>query len=277
MLTSLNVLCEKLPITLASGYSIGEVTADNVNIRSGAGSQYPIATVKYIDTYAQQMYLPTGTIKIEPAHKGDLMWVKDEGDWYRINPNLIGTAKETPQYIAKKFVNPIMSEPFNLGEITEPQVYISIVKEFDEDGEECLSLSELIFYPKGIAVEYRTGLYADIVKIGNYKDGDPAIRWLRLYDAGYSDAVPSGTHPNISLHETGSSIMLSFNPDNNIKASVKGIETSYPDLSQISLEKWITVFKESQDNKNADVTILHYSDFPFFIKDTLEQDYVRVK
>lgn len=278
MLTSaLSAHSEKMAITLPYGYSVGEVTSDNVNIRSGAGTQYPVATIKYMDAYARQTYLPTGTIKVEPAYKGQLLWVKEEGGWYRIDPNLIGTEKETPQYISKQFVRLIESEPFDFGEITEPLQFVSVTMGQDEDGEEYPCISQIVFYPKGVVVEYANDVYSDGIRIGRYKDGDPCVTWLRMYDSGYDDEAPKGYQPTLSLRGGGTHIVIKANPDDNRQIVVNGIETSFIDLSRIPVDKWVKIFTETKNSEEGSVTRLHYSDFPFFIRDNLDNNYVRVK
>ena len=240
---------EKKTITLPYGYSVGEVIGDNVNIRSGAGSQYPVATVKYIDAYARQAYLPTGTIKVDPAYKGKLLWVKEEGDWYRIDPKLIGTEKETPQYISKKFVKLIESEPFEFGEITEPLQFVYVWMDQDEDGEKFPCISQIVFYPKGVVVEYFSGIYSDGIRIGTLQDGDVYVTWQRAYDSGYDDDAPKGSRPSISLREHGTNICVKANPDDNKKITVNGINTSFIDISQIPVDEWIKILKRVRNQK----------------------------
>lgn len=276
---ALSARSEKKTITLPYGYSVGEVIGDNVNIRSGAGTQYPIATVKYMDAYARQTYLPTGTIKVSPAYKGQLLWVKEEGDWYRIDPGLIGTEKETPQYISKQFVRLIESEPFDFGEITEPLQFVSVwmTQDEEEDGEEYPCIYQIVFYPKGVVVEYYNDVYSDGIRIGTLKDNAPYVTWERVYSSGYDNEAPKGSRPSISLIEHGTNICVKANPDDNKKITVNGISTSFIDISQIPVDEWIKIFKESQNSEEASATRLHFSDFPFFIKDNLDKDYVRVK
>lgn len=282
ILSSVVCLGEKKLITLPRGYSVGEVTADKVNIRSGAGNEYPIATVKYFDAYVRQYNFPSGTVQVEPAYKGDLKWVKEEGDWYLIDPGLIGTENETPQYISKKFVRLIESDPFDFGEIQSPMMFISAYQEVDEMEEEHSSstevLSELIFYPKGLVVEYFSGLFGHGFRIGTCKNGEPAVKWKRVYEAGVVDEpASSGSRPKILLDETGTHVTLSYDPNSNRTATVKGYEVSFPDLSVVPAEEWVNLWKESSEKDESEVTELHYSDFPFFTRDALDADYILVK
>lgn len=274
---ALSARSEKKTITLPYGYSVGEVTGDKINIRSGAGRQYPVATFKYMDAYARQTYNPTGTITVSPAYKGQLLWVKEEGDWYRIDPNLLWAEKQTPQYISKQFVKLIESEPFEFGEISEPLQFVSVTKEQDEEGEEYPCISQIVFYPKGVVVEYSNGIFGDGIRIGSLKDNDPYVEWRRVYDSAYDNEVAKGSRPSISLIGYGTNICVKANPDDNKEITVNGINTSYIDISQIPVDEWIKIYKESQDSENASVTKLRYSDFPFFIKDNLDKDYLQVK
>lgn len=275
---------QKKTVTLPYGYSVGEVITDNVNIRSGAGTHYPIATYKYMDVYARQAGLPAGEQRVDPAYKGQLMWVKEEGDWYNIDPHLIGTERESPQYIAKRFVKLLESSPFEVSKITSPQLYVGTYEDVDDSGGSQSFMYEIALFPTNksselVAVGYFEGMWGDSFKIGTVSDGDAAIKWMRIYDAEHSDDVPAGTKPSFTLTnqgvQIGTGICVKYPDAGKKEIVIKGITVKLIDLTAVPVDTWIKIFKDSQKLEKNSKSKLHYSDFPFLLKDVMERDCVK--
>lgn len=269
----------KINIEFIDGFIMGEVTKEGVNIRSGAGTQFPIAT------YPDKDYWTGKTVKtqVPQAYKGQNFWVKEANvDWYEIYP--VDTYPgATKQFISKQFVKIIETEPFDIASITEPQVWADAeaISYGDEGDFDEMQATIVTILPGGLAITQYYSPEEDALSIGNIDKEGTAIFNRRTAMMGYPDATPAPDSPlNITPQSIGDLIQLTVSCGENKfkKGKVNGREFSYMDLTEIPIEKWVEIYKALQTIDTEDYTRNHYKNFGAYLtRDDLEKNYTRLK
>ncbi len=229
-------------------YKLAEVTADGVNIRSGAGVQYPLAYTYMTDASNRQVKMDAPEL-----YKGCRLWVKDAGDWWEIRHN--GTVDgDSRRFIMKKQCKLIETDCFDTDSITEPQVWALAQKmKFDEDSGEMLQTVIVTIYPGGLAVTQLRNPEGDNILIGAIKKDKTAVFYSVSVSVGTTGDEPApttllkiwvepGYMPPMLMWEIGSGSMEHFDWN--------GEQVEYVDLSGIAPEKWRQLVAELRSSEH---------------------------
>lgn len=268
-----SAITSKAPLFIKydDGYLVGEVTDQNASLSSGPGNDFPAPSYTVENLGKQEIPAP---------YKGQLIKVKDEGDWYLRYPSVPASQSPEPEYISKTSVTPIKSSPFILKEIAEPCIYVSSHEIFDESNNKRQYIDEVVTYPGGVCVEYSEGASGSIVKFGNIEDGKPAVRWKYRIQTTDGGEMANGSKSGISIDNSNSMhrLRLSIAPQDKKTYKVNKEELNYLDLSGISADEWIDVLKDyllTADKKydNHEVT---EQECDILTKNMLEKKYTKV-
>ncbi len=254
-----------------NGYLVAEVTAQDVVLSSGPGNDFPAPTYTIENVGQKEIPIP---------YKGQLIKVKDEGEWYLRYPSVPTSQSPQPEYISKKNAKAIRSTPFILDEITEPCTYISYHEIYDEANNKGQYIDEIVAYPGGVCIEYCEGKMGSMIKFGNIEDGKPAIKWKYRIQTRDGGEVPEGSKSNVSIDNNKSMhrLRLTIAPqDKKIYDSGKG-EINYIGLSSISADEWTDVLKDYLLTADLKYDKHEVSDHECDVltKDMLEKNYTKV-
>ena len=219
------------------GYIVGEVTAQDPVLVSGPGEDYPAPTYE----------IPgLGRKEIPSPFAGQLIRVKDEGDWYLKHPGVPASQTPQPEYISKKSVRPVRSTPFSLNEINEPCIYVSTQDIFDEANNKAQYIDEVIIYPEGVCIEYCEGKTGSLIKFGNIADGKPAVEWKYRIQTSESAQAKEGSGTTVAIDNSNSMhrLRLDVAPQDRKTVTESKKEMAYIDLSAIGANQWIDILKD---------------------------------
>lgn len=232
----------KEPVTY-NGYTLAEVTGNNINIRSGAGTDYPIAY--YYSNYGDED-IPKTRQEVSPAAKGSLYWVKDAGDWWEIY--FPGDAQDSKQFISKKYCKALETDLFDIDSITEPQVYVYSKKEEGyEPGEWITSTTVMTIYPSGDVVTQYMDDYGNNIAFGEINKERTAIQNLIQTMGGFNSMDVAPNAP-LTIEINTESMPPMFNGSigekNMSSFKWKGKKIEYADISGVSLDEWLSVIQK---------------------------------
>ena len=226
------------------GYTLAEVTGNNINIRSGAGTDYPIAY--YYSNYGDED-IPKTRQEVSPAAKGSRYWVKDAGDWWEIYTP--GDAQDSKQFISKKYCKALETDLFDIDSITEPQVYVYSKKEEGyEPGEWITSTTVMTIYPSGDVVTQYMDDYGNNIAFGEINKERTAIQNLIQTMGGFNSMDVAPNAPlTIEINTESMPPMLggSIGEKNMSSFKWKGQKIEYADISGVSLDEWLSVIPVS--------------------------------
>jgi len=234
-------------ITMGEDFKLAEVTGNEINIRSGAGTQFPIAHTYYTDYDGKKIKQDAG-----PAYKGQRLWVKDAGDWWEIDHPGTVTDGDSKQFISKKFCKLLETDTFDIASITSPQVWAYAEEQQDEEGYEYVSYNIITIYPGGLVVTQFYDNYGNNITLGKVnKEGTAVFNQINtpVSDPGNEPA------PNAPLTITADSdnsyphLNWKIGENNKSSFTYKGEKLTYNDISDIPVEKWeqlITELKKSE-------------------------------
>lgn len=232
----------KEPVTY-NGYTLAEVTGNNINIRSGAGTDYPIAY--YYSNYGDED-IPKTRQEVSPAAKGSRYWVKDAGDWWEIY--FPGDAQDSKQFISKKYCKALETDLFDIDSITEPQVYVYSKKEEGyEPGEWITSTTVMTIYPSGDVVTQYMDDYGNNIAFGEINKERTAIQNLIQTMGGFNSMDVAPNAP-LTIEINTESMPPMFNGSigekNMSSFKWKGKKIEYADISGVSLDEWLSVIQK---------------------------------
>lgn len=228
------------------GYTLAEVTGNNINIRSGAGTEYPKAHyyVSYGDDYTQKQEVP-------PAAKGERYWVKDAGDWWEIySPE---EPQDSKRFISKQYCKALETDLFDIDSITEPQVYVYSTKERGyEPGEWLTNTTIMTIYPSGDVVTQYMDSYGNNIALGEINKERTAIQNLIQIMGGFNSMDVAPNAPLKIEVETESLPMFngSIGEKNMSSFKWKGEKKEYADISGVSLDEWLSVIQKLVTSPN---------------------------
>lgn len=223
------------------GYTLAEVTGNNINIRSGAGTEYPKAHyyVTYGDDYTQKQ-------EVSPATKGERYWVKDAGDWWEIYSP--GGPQDSKRFISKQYCKALETDLFDIDSITEPQVYVHSKKqEGYEPGEWITSTTVMTIYPSGDVVTQYMDDFGNNIAFGEINKERTAIQNLVQTMGGFNtmDVAPNAP---LTIEINTESMPPMFNGSigekNMSSFKWKGKKIEYADISGVSLDEWLSVIQK---------------------------------
>lgn len=231
------------------GYTLAEVTGNNINIRSGAGTDYPIAY--YYSNYGDED-IPKTRQEVSPAAKGSRYWVKDAGDWWEIYTP--GDAQDSKQFISKKYCKALETDLFDIDSITEPQVYVYSKKEEGyEPGEWITSTTVMTIYPSGDVVTQYMDDYGNNIAFGEINKERTAIQNLIQTMGGFNSMDVAPNAPlTIEINTESMPPMLggSIGEKNMSSFKWKGQKIEYADISGVSLDEWLSVIQKLVTSPN---------------------------
>lgn len=232
----------KEPVTY-NGYTLAEVTGNNINIRSGAGTDYPIAY--YYSNYGDED-IPKTRQEVSPAAKGSRYWVKDAGDWWEIY--FPGDAQDSKQFISKKYCKALETDLFDIDSITEPQVYVYSTKaEGYEPGEWITSTTIMTIYPSGDVVTQYMDDFGNNIAFGEINKERTAIQNLIQTMGGFNSMDVAPNAP-LTIEINTESMPPMFNGSigekNMSSFKWKGKKIEYADISGVSLDEWLSVIQK---------------------------------
>lgn len=232
----------KEPVTY-NGYTLAEVTGNNINIRSGAGTDYPIAY--YYSNYGDED-IPKTRQEVSPAAKGSRYWVKDAGDWWEIY--FPGDAQDSKQFISKKYCKALETDLFDIDSITEPQVYVHSTKERGyEPGEWITSTTIMTIYPSGDVVTQYMDDFGNNIAFGEINKERTAIQNLIQTMGGFNSMDVAPNAP-LTIEINTESMPPMFNGSigekNMSSFKWKGKKIEYADISGVSLDEWLSVIQK---------------------------------
>lgn len=250
-------------------YFVGEVIADNVNLRSGPGKNYPKSTYTSL----------SGKEEVSPLYSGTKIKIKESDDWYRVYSSLSVEENSDPQYVLKKFVKPVESKAFYLDEISSPTTYVKITQDTDDSGKIGNFAEVLTLYPGGLFVSYSESFYENGIGYGTLADGDAALKFS--YTAPSSYEKTTGTKKGISSYGDEEGLSLGFEiPSTDVNSITTNKNISYPNISIFSEEDWRLAIKNFESNEYFNKSNLNYritDSFPLFItRDELEKTFTKV-
>ncbi len=259
-------------------YYLAEVNTDDVNIRTGPGTNYPKAYSIFTEFNGRK-----SKSEVMPAYKGQRFFVKPSGDWCEIH-TLDTFDTNSKRYISKKFIDIIETEPFDCESIKSPQVwgYAEKIMYGDEGvgGEELLVVTIVTIYPEGLVITQNYTPEGDAIKIGTLaKDGN-AVRNVMSSTVGTTgNEVPKDTplklwaqsdsNPPCLMWEFGENTMSPF--------VFNGENVGYTDVSNISPERWGELVKELRKSDNyRSIRLFRTNPDIYFTKNDLSK-FVRIK
>lgn len=264
-------------------YKSAEVTGNNINIRSGAGTEYPIAYQYVGFSYDVNTGTESATKEnVPPAEKGTRYWVSDAGDWWEIYTETAASHKDSKQFISKKYCQLVETDPFDMESITTPQVYVYSQKWPGYEGEIIDSNIVMTIYPGGNAVSQYWSDYGSEIAFGSINDDNTAF--ANLLQTIFNTDIKEG-NPNAYLDldvafddEEYTACLVGSIGKNNMKSfKWKGRNIKYIDLSDVTLDKWNSILGKLKASDKFD-QLLH-SPFVgeyYVTRDDLDK-FVRIK
>ncbi|MDE6740969.1 MAG: WG repeat-containing protein [Muribaculaceae bacterium] len=252
-------------------YFAGEVIAQEPILVAGPGADYPAPTY-YVDNM--------GTKEIPAPYKGQIIKVKDEGEWYLKYPSVPASQNPQPEYIAKNSVHPVKSKPFAIKRMTQPCIYATTHEIFDEANNKQQYIDQVVTYPGGFCVEYSEGKLGALVKFGNIVDGNPAIQWRYRIQTRDGGEVPEGSKSSVAIDNTKSMHRMRLTVAPQDKKTYKGTdrEIAYIDITSISADDWTDILKDYL--LTADLQYDNHEVQPYecdiLTQDMLEKNYTKV-
>lgn len=220
-------------------YKLAEVTGNNINIRSGAGTEYPIA-YEY-DTFGDKT-------DVSPAFKGSRYWVKDAGDWWEIYTR--EDSKGSKKFITKKYCQLVETDPFDVEAITEPQVYV-YSKTSMVDGDRITDSTVITIYPGGLVVtQSYDGGYTDCAGdliLGSIMDNG-AICDAFSIGFNYNYGLNPNAKLDIVVGPESPYVELNIGEKNMSSFKWKGKNIEYVDISGVSPDKWMSVLNTNKSS-----------------------------
>ncbi|MDE5870675.1 MAG: WG repeat-containing protein [Muribaculaceae bacterium] len=266
-------LTSKAPLFVKydDGYLVGEVTDPNAKLCSGPGNDFPAPTYTIEGV---------GKTEIPVPFKGQLIKVKEEGDWYLRYPSVATSQSPEPEYISKKSVTPIKSTSFNLKEIAEPCIYVSSQEIYDEANNKLQYIDEVVTYPDGVCIEYSEGASNSLIKFGNIIDGKPAIQWKYRIQTCDGGETKDGDKSSVAIDNGNSMhrLRLSIAPQDKKTLKVNKRNIEYLDLTGITADEWIGILKDyllTADTK-YDKHEVAENECDIVTKNMLEKNYTKV-
>lgn len=260
-------------------YQLAEVTGDNINIRTGAGANFPKAYTVYTDWNGKK-----AKTEVIPAYKGDRFFVKDAGDWYEIDtPSKVDG--DSPRYISKKYARIIETEPFDLSSTTEPQTWGFVEKitygdeEFGES-EESSQATLVTIYPNGLAVTQFYSLEGDAIYLGQVNEKTGAILNMMNVSVGSTgNDVPANTPAKIWAETNINPPCLMWEYGDNAKGSFtfNGEKIEYVDVAKFPADFWLGLAKQLQNSPDyRSIRMYRSNPDAYTLHDDLSK-FVRVK
>ena len=228
-------------------YILGEVTKDNVNIRTGAGTNFPKAYSIFTDWNGKK-----SKTEVMPAYKGQRFFVKDAGDWWNIE-TLSTVDGDSPRFISKKFLSPLETELFDTDSITEKQVWGYVEQTEDEEGEMTVIITIVTIYPGRLVLTHNISPWETGVAIGYIiKDKSAVLNQMVVSLAETGNEVAENTPLKVWAQTDTESpyLMTEYGGNANKTFTFDKIEAYYLDLSVIPEQQWIDLAKEMQNSKN---------------------------
>jgi len=219
-------------------YKLAEVTGNNINIRTGPGTNFPKAYTVYTDWDGNK-----GKTEVAPAYKGERYFVKDAGDWWEIDTRSVVNG-DSPRFISKKFAHIIETEPFDIGSIDKPLVYAYAEKQIMDIGDPELATTIVTIYPNGIAVTQNYSPYENSISIGAIgKDNSCILNEMATWLTYNDENVSADTPIKISVMTDINPPCVNWEYGKNAKRSfvMNGEKIEYVDISTIPAEQWITI------------------------------------
>lgn len=289
MKNSKNLLLILIAIVLTAGHaaakqnvtlidvSLAEVTADGINIRSGAGTQFPVAHFYSTDWNNRRVKL-----KVPQAYKGNRFWVRDAGEWWEIDTPFPANG-DTKRFISKKFCKLLESDTFDTDSITSPQVWAHVEKVSygDDDSEEELSQTTIVtIYPGDLVVTQLYHPEGDNIAIGDLNREKTAV--FNSINTGLGmtgdDVAPDSPLRIWTMTDFDPPcLMWEIGEKNRSSFTMNGEKFNYIDISGVSPARWKELVAELKKAKNFR-SIRQYSTQPeaFVTRDDLS-DFVRLK
>lgn len=237
----------KEPVVV-DGYQLVEVTADGVNIRSGAGTNFPIAYKSYIDYNGKP-----DKYDVSQAYKGERYFVKDAGDWWEIH-NYEKQDGDSPQFISKKFATLLETEPFDFGSQTAPQIWGFAEKAYYEE-DEYVQLTILTIYPEKIAVTQIYSIEGDYLTMGNiFVDKGCISNALGASLGTTMETVPQNGELKIwdEPNQVPPHLVWEYSENSKSSFDFNGEKYEFVDISTIPAEQWIKMGNSLLNSPNAE-------------------------
>lgn len=224
-------------VKFEDGYFAGEVIAQEPVLVSGPGADFTSPTYSIENM---------GTKEIPAPYKGQMIKVKEEGEWYLKYPSFPTSQSPQPEYIAKSSVQPVKSKPFAIKRMTQPRIYASTHEIYDEANNKQQYIDQVVTYPGGLCVEYSEGKLGALVKFGNIVEGNPAIEWKYRIQTRDGGEIPEGSKSTVAIDNTKSMHRLRLTVAPQDKKTYKGTdrEMAYLDLTSISADEWTDILKD---------------------------------
>lgn len=260
-----------LLVEFADGYFAGEVTAQDPVLVSGPGADFPTPTYTIENM---------GSKEIPAPYKGQIIRIKEEGEWYLIYPSLPSSQNPQPEYISKKSVEPIKSKPFAIKRLKQPSIYASTHEIYDEANNRQQYIDQIIVYPGGLCVEYCEGKFGSLLKFGNIVEGSPALEWRYRIQSRDGGELPEGDKSSVAIDNTKSMHRLRLNVAPQDKKIHKGAdrEIAYLDLTSITCDDWTDILKDYLLTANFEIDrheVQPY-DCDILTQDMLMKNYTKV-
>lgn len=219
---------------------LAEITGDNVNFRSGPGTNYPYAEFPYYRYSDDGEKYPGGCARFM-GHKSERVIILPEfenPDWYRIAiPNI---SDDVFQYVwvSKKFCKPIMSE--GLMHKRPKEIYIQAYNDEPEDDElGCWEPSITIIFVFDNNMCCKIDSYQSSVSWGFYYPEDKYINFFMTSMANFKNERESGLEVNVGKD------VVTFDVSNGCSISSLGI----PEAKDWGYLPCLSVFDGKQISK----------------------------
>ncbi len=269
--TSSPNLKRPIPVKFEDGYFAGEVIVQEPAVFSGPGTNFPAPTYN-IDK--------TDTKDIPAPYKGQIIKIREDGDWYLRYPSIPAAQNPEPEYISKNSVQPFKSKPFALKRMSNPSIYVSTHEIYDEANNKQQYVDQVVVYPGGLCVEYSEGKLGALIKFGKIVEGSPAIEWRYRIQARDGGEAAEGSKSNVAIDNSKSMHRLRLTVSPEDKKTYKGAdrEIDYLDLASISADEWTDVLKDYL--LTADMQYDKHEVQPFecdiLTQEMLEKNYTKV-
>lgn len=257
--------------------SLAEVTADGINIRSGAGTHFPVAHFYSTDWNNRRVKL-----KVPQTYKGNRFWVRDADECGKSTHLSPLTATRNASY-RKKFCKLLESDTFDTDSITSPQVWAHTEKVSygDDDSEEQLSQTTIVtIYPGGLVVTQLYHPEGDNIAIGDLNREKTAVFNSINTGVGMTgdDVAPDSPLRIWTMTDFDPPcLMWEIGEKNRSSFTMNGEKFNYIDISDVSPARWKELVAELKKAKNFR-SIRQYSTQPeaFVTRDDLSK-FIRLK